>query len=212
MKIGEVFGRLVVTALIPDRKNPKARCECSCGAISFPQRGSLRSGKTRSCGCLGRELQIAAVVRHGKYKTPEYSVFRGMIDRCNNPRNTHYKNYGGRGIRVRYVDFHAFLSDVGERPKGAWIDRIYNDGDYEVGNCKWTTPSENLSNTRVSKVWRINGVEYKNSSIAAKFLGLDPSTVNRRCNGHTNRHGNFIPPIDGWSCNLKDESSNVSDN
>jgi hypothetical protein len=75
-----------------------------------------------------------------------------MIERCTNPHDTDWKNYGGRGIAVcdrwRH-SFEAFLEDMGEKPPGHSIDRINNDGNYEPGNCRWATASEQQHNKRV---------------------------------------------------------------
>lgn len=73
-----------------------------------------------------------------------------MIQRCNYTRHPGYKNYGARGIAVcqRWLVFANFLSDMGERPDGKTLDRINNDGHYEVGNCRWATVSEQLRNRR----------------------------------------------------------------
>lgn len=73
-----------------------------------------------------------------------------MLDRCGNPNNTKFAEYGGRGITVckRWRDFVSFLADMGERPAGCSLDRINNDGNYEPGNCKWSTYREQANNRR----------------------------------------------------------------
>lgn len=70
-----------------------------------------------------------------------------MLERCRNPRHKHWKNYGGRGIKVR-ISFEEFYAEVGERPPGMTIDRIDNDKDYEAGNLRWATRKQQSANRR----------------------------------------------------------------
>lgn len=88
---------------------------------------------------------------HGMTNTPTYHVWRQIKQRCLNPKNARYADYGGRGITVckRWSDsFSAFVSDMGEAPRGMSIDRVDNDRGYEPGNCRWATYSEQNSNYR----------------------------------------------------------------
>ena len=86
-------------------------------------------------------------------KHPEYNTWYQMIYRCYNPKCKAYKHYGGRGIRVcsRWkACFNNFLVDMGTRPKGYSIDRVDNDGNYELSNCRWATIKEQQDNSRKS--------------------------------------------------------------
>ena len=76
-----------------------------------------------------------------------------MLQRCFNPHSKAYLYYGGRGITVceRWLIFENFYADMGDPPPGMSIDRIDNEGNYEPGNCKWSTASEQVRNRRPYK-------------------------------------------------------------
>jgi hypothetical protein len=82
--------------------------------------------------------------------TLTWNSWKAMRDRCRNPKNQDYKNYGGRGITVctRWASFVNFLEDMGERLAGTTLDRIDGDGNYESGNCRWATPKEQANSRR----------------------------------------------------------------
>lgn len=99
-----------------------------------------------------------AKVRHGhavaNRKTSAYSVWSSMRRRCENPNNTRYANYGGRGITVcgRWAIFENFLEDMGEPPPGLTLDRIDNNGNYDPKNCRWATRREQSHNSSNVKI------------------------------------------------------------
>lgn len=97
---------------------------------------------------------------HGCSKTPEYLAWGDMKQRCSNPNNRNYKNYGGRGITVckRWLDSAGnFLIDMGPRPRHGSIDRIDNDGDYAPSNCRWVNNKEQQSNRRDNRRVVVDG-------------------------------------------------------
>lgn len=144
-------------------------CRCSCGNEKEVSSSNLRSGQIKSCGCLKKELMksimaeralIHGYAKQGK-KTPEFKIWLKMRARCNNPRHRQYGDYGGRGIRVcgRWDNFVKFIEDVGERPSPKHsIDRYPdNDGNYEPGNVRWATKTEQNNNRRSNKLLSFDG-------------------------------------------------------
>lgn len=151
---GQKCGFVTVLRFSRFDANRKARwiCKCICGK-EFEAIGSgLRNGNTKSCGCRKSDMCRSANLTHGMSHTREHVTWKNMIARCEDPNRPDWNNYGGRGIRVckRWrTSFQAFLDDMGPRPQGKSIDRWPNmNGNYEPGNCRWATNSEQGLNRR----------------------------------------------------------------
>jgi len=141
---GKKFGRLFVQEVYCLNKSYYWKCLCDCGNIVIVHGNKLRSGKTKSCGCITK-------AKNGLSKSPEYRSWKPMIQRCYDTKARSYKNYGARGIKVcdRWKEsFFNFLEDMGNRPQGKSLDRIDPLGDYEPKNCRWATSKEQGNNKR----------------------------------------------------------------
>jgi hypothetical protein len=166
IKQGDRYGNLTIinqvkSYISPKKNKPKRRfeCKCDCGNVVSIILADMRSGKTKSCGCIKDNLtSIRNSIHNNTWKDgkrisiPEYNTWRGMKERCSNPNHKAYKDYGGRGIMVceRWINSYVnFLKDMGKKPSNDYsIDRINVNGNYEPSNCKWATKVEQQKNKR----------------------------------------------------------------
>lgn len=196
LKAGERFGRLVVTSEFKNEKKywvAKVLCDCDC--VKTVHVKSLRSGDTKSCGCLHRDT----LRKHGLSDHPLMKTHSNILSRTGNSNATHYDRYGGRGVSVcrEWRNFKAFYDWAVSNgwKKGLEIDRIDNDGNYEPSNCRWVDRKVNSGNTSKSKIWVIDGVIYSSLREASEALGVCQTTIYQWCHGQTSR-GCWSPPKD----------------
>lgn len=152
--VGVRFGRLVVISRAENiKRNTRWNCRCDCGNEIVAYGCHLKSGRTKSCGCLNSELASDRFKTHGKTNTRLFCIWQNMHKRCEYQGHKQYKNYGGKGIKVceEWKDFVSFFewSMANGYRDDLTIDRINPSGNYEPSNCQWLTRSENIK-----KSWR----------------------------------------------------------
>jgi AP2 domain len=164
---GQQFDRLTVIEFAGRNKwnQPMWKCRCECTNERTVCGNDLRSGNTRSCGCLAKEVRKTQVgsahpnFKHGQSHrqqgkpSPIYYSWRAMITRCTDPEQPSFKYYGERGITVcdRWQGeqgFENFLADMGERPQRTTLDRKKVNGNYEPSNCRWASAAVQDHNRR----------------------------------------------------------------
>lgn len=152
---GRTFGRLTVVERVQtdNNKHPKWLCVCSCGNTVEVQAGSLKNGRTTSCGCYRKGQFVKSNTKHSLSKHPLYKVWEHIVSRCYNPRNMYYKYYGGRGITVcdewreHPESFIEWAIKKGYE-KGLQTDRIDNNLGYSPNNCRFVERHVNMNNRR----------------------------------------------------------------
>lgn len=156
LQLGDKYGMLTVIfeASRTGKYNRRFNCVCDCGKEAIVGMAHFRSGHTRSCGCSTYKMVGSSNATHGVTvggkTTSEYRIWRGIKQRCLNPKTTMFEHYGGRGIYPckRWIEFENFISDMGPRPAGRYsIERKDNNGHYNKSNCIWATDKEQLRNT-----------------------------------------------------------------
>lgn len=157
MESGMRFGRLVVLSAGPKKGHSLTFiCQCDCGQQRTVRKEHLLGGRQVSCGCWRDQNTIARSTIHGESAggkpTPEFVAWCAAKDRCSNPNNAKFADYGGRGIAMCDEwrdDYPAFLAYVGRKPSPKHsLDRIDVGRGYEPGNVRWATAREQRINQR----------------------------------------------------------------
>lgn len=206
---GQKFGRLTVLSKTNKRQHRYIvwLCQCDCGNIKEINGKHLRSGRIKSCGCLQRELALNIGEKnktHGKTKTRLYHVWRDMKQRCNNPTETAYKNYGGRGIKVceEWNDFENFYNwainngyDDKAEGRSCTLDRIDVNGNYCPENCRWVDATVQANNRRSNRL--IKAFD-KEMTVAqwSKLTGINKDTLRKRLNSGWSAEDSLTTPPD----------------
>jgi hypothetical protein len=175
------YGRLEIIGKAASRNGQVYMlCRCDCGKEKEIALSSLKRGLTQSCGCYRKE-KGPGNQRHGLHASRTYKAWLSMRQRCLNPNNPAYKNYGGRGITIdpRWNTFDQFLADMDQAPDGMSIERIDNEKGYGPDNCKWASRIEQGRNTRKCRVITHDG---KTQTLAewADQYGINRQTLGKR--------------------------------
>ena len=185
---GMKFGRLTVLRLSHKDKRQECYwlCKCECGNEKTVSGNKLRSGNTKSCGCMQKEFLDGRLRRkHGLTNSKLYATWENMKHRCGDPKNWMYPNYGGRGIKVceEWLDSSIFIEWALSHgyKEGLTIERIDVNGNYEPSNCKWIELKEQYLNRTDSHLLTAFG---KTQTLKewAEETGLNYNTIERRIN------------------------------
>lgn len=176
-RTGERHSRLTVIRKSTDHIRPYWVCACDCGNTTTVRGDHLKEGRVGSCGCIKDEQRT----KHGQSRTRTYKCWQAMKDRCENPKNKAFENYGKRGISYcrEWADFEVFYRDMGDMPIGLTLERVDNDAGYCASNCKWDTRAAQVRNRRNSVLIEIDGVTLCLKDWCAKY-GVNYHTALKR--------------------------------
>lgn len=196
---GDRHGRLTAVRFSERRKGRNIwEFRCDCGGVQFSDPKTVRSGGTRSCGCIRRETPQRRT--HGQSKTRIYRLWFGMLERCRNPKNPNFRYYGERGIIVceAWQSFETFAADMGQAPDRYTLERKDNSRGYEPNNCKWATRKEQARNTRRNVIIKYQG-RMMTVSEACELSGIKVPTVFNRIALGWAESDLFLPRQTKWS-------------
>lgn len=184
--VGLRFGRLFVESLVEDEASSSVptryKCLCDCGNRVVVRGYNLKSGGTKSCGCLQKEVAANRFIVHGDTGSRLYVCWQHMIRRCEKESDHAFLNYGGRGISVceewhKYESFKLWAESSGYADD-LTLDRINVNGNYEPDNCRWLTLKEQQKNKRTNTYLEFNG-EVKTIGEWAREFHCLPGSVYR---------------------------------
>lgn len=208
--VGERHGQLVVDRLeyvhvtTGGKKKPMVMCTCDCGKRYVGSLYDLKSGRTKSCGCVRRQVRRTHGATSNSIHTPEYKAWRNMLTRGRNPNIKAADRYVLRGITVcdewcpggDGKGFERFLGHVGLKPtRHHSLDRIDNEKGYEPGNVRWATKREQVNN-QCRNFWLTVNNERMPLQDAAQRYGIKASIILQRIRklGWSHERAVSVPP------------------
>ena len=204
---GMRFGRLVVLKESEPTSTNKRNwlCQCDCGSIVVKSDHSLRYNGTKSCGCIQKEQLAKRNHENRKWDIKNDRIHRiwgAMKHRCYSENDTHYSNYGGRGIKICdewLNDFEAFQEWVLSNgySDNLTIDRIDGDKGYYPENCRWATQKQQANNFSRNKILEYEGEKHTLTEWC-EILGLNYGRTKARINAC------------GWTVEEAFESKNMN--
>lgn len=180
--IGKTFGYLTVVRVVsPTSRSKKCVCKCICGKEIEILRSCIANGHNKSCGC---HRHVGRAITHGHYlngnRPSETNVWSQMKERCHNPENKRFYDYGGRGITVCDEwrnSFVKFLEDMGRRPSDKYsLERLDNNKGYYKENCIWATMDVQHRNKRSNRWIEHEGLRMVITDWA-KYFNVDSSSI-----------------------------------
>lgn len=185
---GQTFSRLTVISFAgaPIGKSmslARWNCLCACGNKVAVGGRHLRTGLTKSCGCLHSDTMTKVFTKHGESgenATSEYTTYCEARHRCTNLSHPAFADYGGRGIEFRFDSYEQFLATLGRKPTAKHtLDRIDNSGHYEPGNVRWATRLQQARNTRKNRLITLHGGTRCQAEWAVIY-GISPKEIDGR--------------------------------
>ena len=183
--IGKKYGKWTVLKETKQRDKQHGTirylCKCECGREQIVDGHSLRKGISKYClSCKQYKGHTNTFIKNRRL----INIYNGMISRCYYKKNPHYKNYGGRGIKVcqEWLNnkglFYNWAINNGYKDN-LTIDRIDNNGNYEPNNCRWATKIEQANNTSRNRLIKYNN---KTKTLAewAKELNMSQQKLKYR--------------------------------
>lgn len=168
-------------------------CACLCGDVSEYIATRVRYNRVSQCKKCASKASGEKNKTHGMRNTSTYSTWVAIKNRCQNKNSKDFNFYGAKGITVckDWSDsFEQFYLDMGEKPRGASIDRIDNNQGYFKENCKWSTHSEQQKNKSTSVIWIVYGEKYESLQEAADFHKVKKQTIVKWVDGWTDKRRN----------------------